>query len=356
MYAKEFEDLLKEYLTDGIITSKERQVLLKKAQQLGYDVDEVDLYIDAQQQKCDQTAEAAAAKKRGKTCPRCGASVQSMQLTCPECGFEFNNKEANASARELMKLLSECSDTEKQVSIIENYPIPNSRENLIEFISSCMGRCRISLSELSSSDKAEICMAWRRLSQQVVIKAQLMLKDDPEVMKQVKKLEKLASKKIRVYGEAFVTITVMSSLLLLLCLVCCFLFIVDGDRLTGKDKSSSPSIENVSGSTDDEATQGDVQKVVEYVKDGDLSEAKDYLVGLKSVYEMESAYIKVVTAYIKDGDYDSAEELGLDYKSKTNNDLTWKGTSLYTLLKSKFKSAGKDFSTLKSEYDNDKDK
>lgn len=62
MYAKEFEDLLKEYLTDGIITSKERQVLLKKALQLGYNVDEVDLYIDAQQQKCDQTAEAAAAK------------------------------------------------------------------------------------------------------------------------------------------------------------------------------------------------------------------------------------------------------------------------------------------------------
>lgn len=62
MYAKEFEDLLKEYLTDSIITSKERQVLLKKAQQLGYNVDEVDLYIDAQQQKCDQAVESAAAK------------------------------------------------------------------------------------------------------------------------------------------------------------------------------------------------------------------------------------------------------------------------------------------------------
>ena len=78
MYAKEFEDLLKEYLTDGIITSKERQVLLKKALQLGYNVDEVDLYIDAQQQKCDQTAEAAAAKKRGKTCPFCGGTVPQL--------------------------------------------------------------------------------------------------------------------------------------------------------------------------------------------------------------------------------------------------------------------------------------
>ena len=353
MYAKEFEDLLKEYLTDGIITSKERQVLLKKAQQLGYNVDEVDLYIDAQQQKCDQAVESATAKKRGKTCPRCGASVQSMQLTCPECGFEFNNKEANASARELMNMLEKCSDTEKQVSIIENYPIPNTRENLLEFISSCMGRCRISLSELSSSDKAEICMAWRRLSQQVVTKAQLMLKDDPEIMKQVKKLEKLASKKIRLYGEAFQAIAIVSSFALFAFLI--GFLTMTAEKMFDEDKSSSSSIENVSGSTDDEVTQGDVQKVVEYVKDGDLSEAKDYLVGLKSVYGMESAYIKVVTAYIKDGDYDSAEELGLDYKSKTNNDFTWQGTSLYTLLKSKFKSAGKDFSALKSQYESDEE-
>lgn len=105
MYAKEFEDLLNEYLTDGIITSKERQVLLKKAQELGYDVDEVDLYIDAQQQKSDQAVEAAAAKKRGKVCPRCGASIQSMQLTCPECGYEFNNKQSNSSAQKLMEKL-----------------------------------------------------------------------------------------------------------------------------------------------------------------------------------------------------------------------------------------------------------
>lgn len=86
MYAKEFEDLLNEYLTDGIITSKERQVLLKKAQELGYDVDEVDLYIDAQQQKCDQAVEAAAAKKRGKTCPFCGAPVPQLVDKCPHCG------------------------------------------------------------------------------------------------------------------------------------------------------------------------------------------------------------------------------------------------------------------------------
>ena len=63
------DDLIKEYLTDGIISEKERAVLLKKAEDLGIDRDEMDLYIDAQQQKTDQAVDAAANKRRGKTCP-----------------------------------------------------------------------------------------------------------------------------------------------------------------------------------------------------------------------------------------------------------------------------------------------
>ena len=63
------DDLIKEYLTDGIISEKERAVLLKKAEELGIDKDEMDLYIDAQQQKTEQAVDAATNKRRGKTCP-----------------------------------------------------------------------------------------------------------------------------------------------------------------------------------------------------------------------------------------------------------------------------------------------
>ena len=50
-YPQELLDLVQEYLTDGVITAKERQVLLNKATALGVDPDEFDLYIDAQVQK-----------------------------------------------------------------------------------------------------------------------------------------------------------------------------------------------------------------------------------------------------------------------------------------------------------------
>lgn len=197
MYSEEFENLLKEYLTDGIITTKERQVLLKKAQQLGYDVDEVDLYIDAQQQKCDQAVEAAAAKKRGKVCPRCGASVQSMQLTCPECGFEFNKKETVSSAQKLMEKLEEADNktpnlvtqifsgkTPEQIKaqIINTFPIPNNKEDIIEFATLCLGNRNSNLWVVNN--------AWKSKSKQVAAKIRYMLKDDADALALADELDK----------------------------------------------------------------------------------------------------------------------------------------------------------------------
>lgn len=199
MYAKEFEDLLKEYLTDGIITSKERQVLLKKAQELGYDVDEVDLYIDAQQQKSDQAVEAAAAKKRGKVCPRCGASIQSMQLTCPECGYEFNNKQSNSSAQKLMEKLESFNDetdsvkslmsgnsvADKKAQVIQMFPIPNTKEDLIEFATFCLGN-------IKGEQDYYFINVWKGKAKQVSVKIRYLMKDDLEAMALADELDKVA--------------------------------------------------------------------------------------------------------------------------------------------------------------------
>lgn len=124
---QELDDLIKEYLTDGIISPKERQVLLNKAQALGLNVDEVDLYIDAQQQKADQAVAAAVNKRRGKTCPFCGSSIPELTDKCPNCGGNIT-PEASKELEDIFDHLESAlvnfksgEDVEKSKAEVERY-------------------------------------------------------------------------------------------------------------------------------------------------------------------------------------------------------------------------------------------
>lgn len=83
---EELDALIQEYLTDGVLTDKERQVILRKAASLGLDQDEIDLYLDAQVQKIDQAADTAVRRMKTKACPYCGAPVPQLTDKCPDCG------------------------------------------------------------------------------------------------------------------------------------------------------------------------------------------------------------------------------------------------------------------------------
>lgn len=101
-YPKELTDLLAEYLTDGIISEKERRVLLKKAKQLGVDEDEFDLYIDAEEQKVEHAVDAATEKAKGKLCPHCKTPLPPLAEKCPECGTIILTAAVNEKIERMM--------------------------------------------------------------------------------------------------------------------------------------------------------------------------------------------------------------------------------------------------------------
>ena len=103
---EELDLLIQEFLTDGVLTSKEREVILKKAEKLGIDKDEIDLYLDAQVQKIDQATDAVVRKQKGKACPFCGAPVPQLADKCPECG-QFITPEASSELQEIFDNLEE---------------------------------------------------------------------------------------------------------------------------------------------------------------------------------------------------------------------------------------------------------
>lgn len=101
---EEIEALIQQYLTDGVLTDKERQVILNKAEKMGLDRDEIDLYLDAEVQKIEQAAGSITRQRKGKTCPYCGASVPLLTEKCPYCG-ENITPEASDELKEIFNNL-----------------------------------------------------------------------------------------------------------------------------------------------------------------------------------------------------------------------------------------------------------
>lgn len=75
-------------------------------------------------------------RKQGtiKECPRCKGIVLGVYAKRPECGYAFINVGVNSSSKLLDSLLNVFADYEKRAHIISSFPIPNTREDLMEFL------------------------------------------------------------------------------------------------------------------------------------------------------------------------------------------------------------------------------
>lgn len=231
MYNEKLEALISAALADGVLTEKEKQVLFKNAEAMGIDLDEFEVVLDARlveikkkearenQQYLLEMEKAKAAQtsapksdKYGdvRKCPACGAIVPSMAAVCPECGQEFTNIKANSTANMLMQKIDEIQAqssvaqrglnakdaktaqretwaiesqvTSRTVQAIKNFPIPNTREDLIEFMTLCLSNSRADRQYVD-----EIAEAWREKFEQLITKARITIPNDPIAEDLIKK-------------------------------------------------------------------------------------------------------------------------------------------------------------------------
>ena len=107
MLTPELEQLIQYALADGVLTDKERAVLMKKAEAAGADLDEFEMILEAKLHEAKKAAAPKASNKEGEVrkCPHCGSPVSSFRSTCQECGHEFRNTTAVRSATDLFERL-----------------------------------------------------------------------------------------------------------------------------------------------------------------------------------------------------------------------------------------------------------
>ena len=69
-----------------------------------------------------------------KKCPNCGSVLPSGVLKCSECGYEIRDAQASNAAIDFFNKINNAQSEQQKIEIIKKYPIPNTREDIKEFL------------------------------------------------------------------------------------------------------------------------------------------------------------------------------------------------------------------------------
>jgi len=217
----DLENLVNNLLSKGELTERSRELLMKKAEQLGVDTIDFELELEgliaAAKAKTTSTSPSAKSNKEGdiKKCPACGAHVHSFVSKCGDCGHEFRNIEAVSSIKALHLELQKGEEDERnkprswaekmdgelavakavanrQKSIIASFPVPNAKEDLLEFLSIANSEASKKLGFFIASVHPEAVLknAWKAKCEQLIIKSRLTFNDDKKILAEIENFAK----------------------------------------------------------------------------------------------------------------------------------------------------------------------
>ncbi len=209
---EKLEKLITYAIADGVITDKEREILVKNANEEGLDLDEFEMILNARLHEKEaeiqsqnnsfvlpiEQIDKKTSTKVGeiKKCTSCGALVESFQTKCKDCGIEFRNIEAVNSIKNLInkiqeieKSFSDNDSIDKQLQksdLIEqsilNFPIPNTKEDLLEFIA-------FSISKAGGFLGNSIDGVWSKKCDEALTKLEIMSISDKTLIPIVEKYQ-----------------------------------------------------------------------------------------------------------------------------------------------------------------------
>ena len=228
----ELEKLIDLALADGVLTDKERAVIQKKAESLGVDQDEFEMILEGKLHIAQKAAapppptadEKPGSNKEGdlKKCPSCGAPVGSFATKCEHCGHEFRNIDSNTSIKKLMQMLDNVESSRKNSSaigsmmnqafggfmgsgdkvdtrkkeIIKNFPIPNTKEDILEFLALAVPNAKkvgnfFTSGAFNSPANArnkihnDFVPVWQAKCEQIIMKARFSMKEDKKTLEEI---------------------------------------------------------------------------------------------------------------------------------------------------------------------------
>ena len=293
MYNEQIEALISAALADGMLTEKEKQVLFKKAQAQGIDLDEFEIILDArlvELEKAEKAKAAAAAPKSNKVgdvkkCPNCGTIVQSYQGICAECGYAFENIEVNYASKELSNLLMKAKSEKDMATIIDTFPIPMEKAALIAFATW--------LAPQSLDVQNPLSKSYQKKYDEVINKAKVTFINDKDILLLITQYEKSKKTLLKNQLVSFIKTIVKNKILW---------YIVGGILVIG--------LIVFSACFDDIRENRNSNKMVAAVNKGNLEKATNiYLNYTGGKSDLEDELSLVFWAYVEKEDMTAAEQI-----------------------------------------------
>ena len=104
-------------------------------------------------------------------CPNCGEVLRAFVSVCSSCGFELRGASSSHSVASFADKLENAQSQEQRVSLIRNFPIPNTKEDILEFMILASSNFETKLDRTVSD-------AWLAKIEQCYQKGRLLFKDD----------------------------------------------------------------------------------------------------------------------------------------------------------------------------------
>lgn len=270
MYNEQIENLIDLALLDGDLSEKEKQILYKKAEGLGIDLDEFEMVLQAKlfEKQKNEKANTASPKsdKLGdvRKCPACGAIAETFATKCADCGTEFRNIEASQNITRFFEKLDEIeagrtdsiheddgpsnigvgtiiklilfwwilvpiklinfvinkskptkwstTDSRKE-ELIMNFPVPVSREEIFEFLTLAESKLHANTYFNSLSEQTKYKDAWNKIwlkkIEQIYAKASLSMKNDKSSLEEATRIMGNSKAIIDKNNKMFLHITIV---------------------------------------------------------------------------------------------------------------------------------------------------
>lgn len=205
-------------------------------------------------------------------CPNCGEVLNSFVANCPACGYELRDSKNSSAVEELSRKLEEIEQNrdrskvstkilgafnlsdgltktdEQKISLIRNFPIPNTKEDLYEFLILSKSNIEIDLYENTQikSTRLAVSDAWKAKFEQAYQKAKLLLKNDDKMI-EIDRMNKEINNSInKAKKKIWITLGAMFGVLIVIYALVFGIIGLTGGFSSDNSKSNNSNSENVS--------------------------------------------------------------------------------------------------------------